>query len=146
MPQFMEKTKRIMNKETEKINLLTEHIKKMNEIIKNEYIPIPEYIIVNEECQKEKINEEIPENQLFITIKNLSYEESNPKIILSIMNKKQEIQCKKGKEMDETFKWEFFSENFNDLFNNNLNLSLMINNSLKGQAKISLKNLKKIIK
>ena len=59
------------------------------------------------------------------------------------MNKKQEIQCKKGKEMDETFKWEFFSENFIDLFNNILNLSLMINNSLKGQAKISLKNLKK---
>ena len=49
MPQFKEKIKRIMNKENEKINLLTEHIKKMNEIIKNEYIPIPEYIIINEE-------------------------------------------------------------------------------------------------
>ena len=143
MPQFKEKAKRIMDKENEKINLLTEHIKKMNEIIKNEYIPIPEYIIVYEECQKEKINEEIPQNQLFITIKNISYEESNLKIILSIMNKKQEIQCKKGKEIDETFKWEFFPDNFIDLFNNNLNLSLMLNNLLKGQAKIPLKNLKK---
>ena len=37
----------------------------------------------------------------------------------------------------------FFPDNFIDLFNNNLNLSLMLNNLLKGQAKIPLKNLKK---
>ena len=140
--QYKERKEEILKEEKEKINLLIKDIEKMNEIIKNDYIPIPDYIIVNEECLEEKTNEEIPENQLLITIKNLSYEKSNLKIILSIINKKKEIQCKKGNELNETFNWEFYKDTFINLFNDKLTLSLILKNSLKRKAEISLRNIK----
>ena len=140
--QFKEKIGNILNKENEKINLLTKHIEKMNEILKNEYIPIPDYIIVNQECSIEKVNEEIQQNQLCLTIKNLTYKESNPKIKLDIINKEKEIQCKKGYELNETFKWEFYEENFINLFKEKINLKLYKDNYLKGSAEIPLNKLK----
>ena len=144
--KFKEKSSKILDEEKNKIDLLSKQILKMNEILKNEYIPIPE-IIKEEYCQIDQINEDIPENVLRITIGNLTYKKSTPLILFKILNLEKEIIIENEEELNETFDFNFFERNFNNLFQEKINITLlrkykMKENKVKGTFQIPLNELK----
>ena len=147
--KFKEDSKKILDQEINKINEKAKEITLMNELLQDEYIPVPDYIIQSEEYKIEKINEDIPENVMRISVSNLTYTKSNPMIvlILNIDDKelKKEIKGKTMDEINETFDWTLSEKNFRNIIRNKIDLILgrtyMIKkDKIKGAVEISLRN------
>jgi len=60
---FKENSKKILDNEKNKINNIKEQIESVKKIMDDEYIPVPDYIFINEEYKKSKINEEKDDTQ-----------------------------------------------------------------------------------
>ena len=151
--KFKEESKKILSVEKDKIDLITKDIEAINNILKYNYMPIPEYIIHNEEYQKEKvINEDIPEYTLRISVNELSYTKSNPLIIINLISrdniiKSKEIKGKSNKDISDTFDWIFNENDYTLLLRNKMEIILkrtymMKSDKIKGNSEISLRNLK----
>lgn len=66
---------------------------------------MPDYIIAYEECKTEKINEEIHENAICISVGNLTYKKLNPLVILIIDEKNINLKKEIKVDINETFEW-----------------------------------------
>ena len=144
--KFKEDSKKILDQEINKINEKTKEITLMNELLQNEYIPVPDYIIQSEEYKIEKINEDIPENLMRISVSNLTYTKSNPMIVIILniddVEFKKEIKGKTLEEINETFDWVLSEKNFRNIIRNKIDLFLgriyMIKKDIvKGAVEIS---------
>ena len=150
--KFKEESKKILDVEKNKIDLLSKDIDAINKISKYKYMPVPDYILYNEEYKKEKINEDIPEYTMRISVNDLSYTKSNPLIILNLIvkdnpMKSKEIKGKTNTDINNTFDWLFTENDYNLLFRYKIEIILkrtyMIkDDKIKGKSDISLRDLK----
>ena len=145
--KFEEAAKIILDKEKNKITQISKDIAVVNKIMENEYIPVPEYVIYDEEFKIEKINEDIPENVIHINVSNLTYTKSNPLITLNLSSEDYNLTKEIKDNINESFEWSLDEKKFKHLFRNKINLILertyMIKkNKIKGVSEISLRNLK----
>ena len=150
---FKIESKQILDNEKNKISELSKEIESINGILNNKYIPVPEYIIQNEDYKIEKINKDIPENTIRISVSDLTYTKSNILIKINlkfndnIINSK-EIIGKNKNDINETFEWVLNEKDFNYLMRKRIEIILertyMIKkNKIKGTSEISLRNLSK---
>ena len=147
--KFKQDSKKLLDEEINKINEKTKEIELMNELLQDEYIPVPDYIMQSEEYKIEKINEDIPENIMRISVSNLTYTKSNPIIVL-ILNIddneiKKEIKGKTKEEINETFDWTLNEKIFRNIIRNKIDLILgrsylIKKDKVKGAVEISLRN------
>lgn len=150
--KFKIESKKILDVDKSKIDKLNKDITLMNQILEKEYIPVPEYIIYNEEYKIEKINKDIPENVMRINVSNLTYIKSNPMIVLYLKleennEMKKEIKPKSKNGIDETFDWVFNEKDIKNIVRNKINIYLFRTYTIKkdkpkGESEISLRTLK----
>jgi hypothetical protein len=146
MEKYKEASKIILDKEKNKINEITKIIQLVKETLKDKYIPVPDYIIAYEECKREKINDDIPENVIRISVGNLTYKKSNPLIILIIDEKNINLKKEIKTDINETFDWTLDEKQFKILFKCRINVVLertyaIKKNKLKGTSEVSLRKL-----
>ncbi len=149
---FKEQSKKILDVEKNKIEEITKDIDAIMQLSNNKYIPVPDYIMVSEEYQIERVNTEIPDNTLKINVSDLSYTKSNPLIIINLKTddniaRTKEIKGKTKSDINEKFDWLFSEKEFKSLIKGRIEIILqrtyMIkSNKIKGVSQISLKNLK----
>ena len=148
--RFKLESKNILDQDKKKIETYNKTIQVINGLLKDEYIPVPDYIIENEEYKKEIVNEEIPENVLRISVNNLTYTKSNPMILLYMKLDNNELSREiKGKTKDninETFDWCLDVIDLKSIIRNKIDIALLRtytikSNKLKGKSEISLRNL-----
>jgi len=144
--KFKEASKIIIDKEKNKIDEITKTIESVKETLKDKYIPVPDYIIAHEECKTEKINEDIPENVIRISVGNLTYSKSNPLVTLIIEEKNINLKKEIKDDINETFDWTLDEKQFKSLFKCRINLVLertytFKKKKAKGTSEISLRKL-----
>ena len=146
---FKQESKKILDIEKNRVEKIKKEIAIINEISKDEYIPIPECIIENEEYQIEKINDDIPKNVMRININNLTYSKSNPLIIINLkfdnIDMKKEIKAKNRNDINDTFDWEINEKDYKNIIRNRITILLertylIKKNKIKGSCEISLRN------
>ena len=146
---FKQESKKILDIEKNRVEKIKKDIAIINEISKDEYIPIPECIIENEEYQIEKINDDIPKNVMRININNLTYSKSNPLIIINLkfdnIDMKKEIKAKNRNDINDTFDWEINEKDYKNIIRNRITILLertylIKKNKIKGSCEISLRN------
>ena len=150
--KFKIESKKILDVEKGKIDKLNKDITLMNQILEKEYIPVPDYIMSNEEYKIEKINQDIPENVMRINVSNLTYTKSNPMVVLYLKldennEKKKEIKPKNENGINETFDWVFDEKGIRNLVRNKINIYLfrtyvIKKDKPKGESELSLRTLK----
>ena len=146
---FKQESKKILDIEKNRVEKIKKEIAIINEISKDEYIPIPECIIENEEYQIEKINDDIPKNVMRININNLTYSKSNPLIIINLkfdnIDMKKEIKAKNRNDINDTFDWEINEKDYKNIIRNRITILLertylIKKNKIKGSCEISLRD------
>ena len=152
LEKFKIESRKILDEEKSKVDKLNKDITTMNQILQNEYTPVPEYIMVNEEHKKEKINENIPEYVMRINVSNLTYTKSNPMVVLYLKlennnEMKKEIKPNKNGIIDETFDWIFNDKDIRNIVRSKINIYLFRTYTIKkdkpkGESEISLRSLK----
>lgn len=150
--KFKIESKKILDVEKGKIDKLNKDITLMNQILEKEYIPVPDYIMSNEEYKIEKINQDIPENVMRINVSNLTYTKSNPMVVLYLKldennEKKKEIKPQNENDINETFDWVFDEKGIRNLVRNKINIYLfrtyvIKKDKPKGESELSLRTLK----
>ena len=135
------------------IEKLDKCIKIINDIEKNEWVPVPEYLKIDKEKKIEIIQEDIPEKTMRINVGHTTYTKSNAILKLEIefdkknCNKIKEIKCKENNDFSESFEWKFDNDQWNNLYKNKINIILersynIKKNKIKGIGKIDLRKLK----
>lgn len=149
--RFKLQSREILDKEKNRKEKIEKEIQMIQKVAEDEYTPIPQYIMKTEYYEVEKENEDIPENAMRITVKNLTYTKSNPMIILhlNINNNEMEKQLKgkNNNDINDTFDWTFNEKDFIAVPKNRISIALartyMIKkDKLKGTSEISLRSLK----
>ena len=150
---FKIESKQLLDNEKNKISVLSKEIESINGILNNKYIPVPEYVIKNEDYKIEKINKDIPENTIRISVSDLTYTKSNPLIRVNLKSdnnviNSKEIKGKNKNDINETFDWVLNEKDFNYLMRKRIEIILertyMIKkNKIKGTSDVSLRNLSK---
>ena len=152
LEKFKIESRKILDEEKSKVDKLNKDITTMNQILQNEYIPVPEYIMVNEEHKIEKKNENIPEYVMRINVSNLTYTKSNPMVVLYLKleennEMKKEIKPNKNGVIDETFDWTFNDKDIRNIVRSKINIYLFRTYTIKkdkpkGESELSLRSLK----
>ena len=150
--KFIIESKKILDAEKSKVDKLNKDITTMNQILQNEYIPVPEYFLVFEEHKIEKKNESIPEYVMRINVSNLTYTKSNPMVVLYLKledntEMKKEIKPNKNGIIDETFDWVFNDKDIRNIVRSKINIYLFRTYTIKsdkpkGESELSLRSLK----
>ena len=136
----IQKKKTLHNYDT-LINLLSEYAK-------NVWIPAPLYTIVKKTI-KQKINNDIPENKLILTIGNTTYDKQNIYLLVTVKNGKVSKSVKvfpaNGNFKNKQIKFDFSSEEFKTIHNGIIVIELYQKNfmcsNIKGEGSIKLNSL-----
>lgn len=136
----IQKKKTLHNYDT-LINLLSEYAK-------NVWIPAPLYTIVKKTI-KQKINNDIPENTLILTIGNTTYDKQNIYLLVTVKNGKVSKSVKvfpaNGNFKNKQIKFDFSSEEFKTIHNGIIVIELYQKNfmcsNIKGEGSIKLNSL-----
>ena len=149
--RFKLASKEILDKEKLKKDKIEKEIQVIKKVAQDEFTPIPQYIMQQEEYKIVKENEDIPENVMRITVNNLTYKKSNPLVVLQIKinntEKTKEIKGKSKDDINETFDWSFDDKDFANIVRNKIEIALartyiIKSNKLKGTSEINLRALK----
>ena len=149
-----DQAKKKLDNDKLEIQKLDKFIKIINDIAKDKWTPVPEYLRVDKEKKIEKIQEDIPEKVMRIHVGQTTYTKSNSILKLEIKfdkknnnNKLEEIKCKENNDFNESFDWEFDDDQWKNLTKNEINIILersynIKKNKIKGVGKIDLRKLR----
>ena len=147
----MDKYRPYLDEEKNRLTEISKDIKAIEEIINDDYIPIPLVMSKPRACKKEKVNMDIEENQMQVKVSELTYTKSNPIVILVIkgdkLNMNKTIKGKSQDDINSTFTWNFSTDQFKDLIKYKIGIALGRTYSVKstkpkGKGEFFLRKLK----